>query len=380
MGTILIVQMIPTLVFLLLGGIAADRLPRRVVLFWSDAGRAVVVLLIAVLSWIHLIQLWHLFALGFTFGVVSAFFQPAFQAVPPQLVPVDDLPSANALTQLSLQVGRLLGPIVGAICISVGGPASAFGFDGLTFVISALALLSMRGPLLPHHPAEKAGSSVQGATTGSQGDKARQRLREIIEDLREGMSYITRSTWLLVTILVPAVGSFGSAGPLAVALPKLVHDVYGAGVWLLGAFGTAGGLGWIGATFFVGQVHLRKRGLVAFAFYSLASFALLLLGLPLPHPSEPVVALVAGMLYGFGTGTLQTIWVTLLHELVPNDKLGRVSSIDLLGSLSLLPISYLVVGILADQLGPAWVFLAGGILKLVLNGFALSLRDIRRLA
>ncbi len=77
---------------------------------------------------------------------------------------------------------------------------------------------------------------------------------------------------------------------------------------------------------------------------------------------------------------MQTIWVTLLHELVPNDKLGRVSSIDLLGSLSLLPISYLLVGALADQRGPAWVFLAGGILNLVLIGIALSLRDIRTLA
>lgn len=357
MGTILIVQLIPTLVFLLLGGIAADRLPRRLVLLWSDAGRGVVVLLIAGLSWVHLLQLWHLFALAFIFGIVGAFFQPAFQSVPPQLVPVDDLPSANALTQLSIQAGRLLGPIVGAICISIAGPASAFGFDGLTFVISSLALLSLGVPFFPHHSTEKGGSQGREATVGSRGDKDQPRLRGMVEDLREGMSYITHSTWLLVTILVPAVGSFGSAAPLAVVLPKLIHDVYGAGVWLLGAFGTAGGIGWIGATFFVGQVPLRRRGVVAFTIYSLASVALLLLGLPLPHSIEPAVALVAGILYGFGTGTLQTIWVTLLHELVPNDKLGRVSSIDLLGSLSLLPISYLVVGILADRLGPAWVFL-----------------------
>lgn len=111
----------------------------------------------------------------------------------------------------------------------------------------------------------------------------------------------------------------------------------------------------------------------------IGSYAFILLGLPLPHASEPYVAIFVGLLYGFGTGTLQTIWVTLLHKLVPNDKLGRVSSIDLLGSLCLLPISYLIAGILTDHIGPSWVFFAGGILNLILSAIALSVRDIRNL-
>ena len=159
----------------------------------------------------------------------------------------------------------------------------------------------------------------------------------MVADLRDGLSYILHSTWLLVTMVIPSIGSLGSAVLIAVVLPKLIYDDYGAGVWLLGAFGTAVGLGWIAETFLVGQLHLRRRGLVAFLMRSVASLALLMLGLPFPHSSEPVVALVAGFLYGLGTGTLQTIWVTLLHELVPNEKLGRVSSIDLLGSFLLTP-------------------------------------------
>ncbi len=367
LGVILIAQSIPFLIFLLIGGIAADRLPRRLVLFWSDTGRAIVVLLITVLSWTNMLQLWHLVALGLTFGVAGAFFNPAFQAIPPQLVATDDLASANALTQLSSQTGNLLGPVLGAAFVSLGSPASAFFFDGVTFVISAISLFFVR---IPPRVVESNVSEVLHRQYG---------VSKIGADLNEGLRYILGSPWLLMTIIVPAIGSLGSSGPLAVALPKLIHDAYQQGVWLFGAVGTSIGFGWIAATLFVGQVHFKWPGRTAFLMRSVASFSFILLGLPLPHASEPFVAILVGLLYGFGTGTLQTIWVTLLHKLVPNDKLGRVSSIDLLGSLCLLPISYLIAGILTDHIGPSWVFIAGGILNLILNGIALSVRDIRNL-
>lgn len=100
MGLMLVASSIPWLVFWLIGGIAADRLPRRLVLFWSDAGRATVLLAIAGLGWAGLLQLWHLIALGLIFGLVGAFFGPAYRAIPPQLVDVEALPSANAMTEL----------------------------------------------------------------------------------------------------------------------------------------------------------------------------------------------------------------------------------------------------------------------------------------
>lgn len=86
MGLLLAAASVPRLIFLLAGGIAADRLPRRLVLFWSDAGRAVVVLAIAVLGWTQLLQFWHLIMLALLFGFVGAFFGPAYRAMPPQLV------------------------------------------------------------------------------------------------------------------------------------------------------------------------------------------------------------------------------------------------------------------------------------------------------
>src|SRR5207302_9341946 len=101
MGVVIIAQSLPLIAFLLLGGVAADRLPRRLVMLWSDGGRAVAVLLITALAWAHLLQLWHLIILSLIFGTVNGFFSPAYQAIMPQLVDKEHLSSANSLTRLT---------------------------------------------------------------------------------------------------------------------------------------------------------------------------------------------------------------------------------------------------------------------------------------
>ncbi len=378
MGIILIAQVLPSLVFLLVGGVAADRLPRRMLLFWSDAGRGVVVLLIALLSWLHLLQTWHLIVLALIFGIVGAFFGPAFRAIPPQLVLLEDLPSANSLTELTGQVGTLVGPLLGAVLVAISSPASAFGFDGLTFVASALSLFFIRIPL---HSAstQKLLAAKEEDTEDMSVQPVSKGIRGMIADVREGLSYVATSTWLKATIIIPAFGNAIFGGALAIAFPRLVHDVYGTGVWLVGACATADALGFIGATVFTGQVHLRKRGILAFSGSILSCLALIMFGLPFPHSIIAGVAIVASVCSGFGIGVLQMIWVTLLHQLVPNDKLGRVGSIDLLGSLGLLPIGFAVIGILTDKIGPALIFVVGGSICLVLNCIPLFLRDIREL-
>src|SRR5262249_20362582 len=165
MGLILAATTSARLLFLLFGGMAADRLPRRPLIFWSDAGRALIVLAIALLGWTHQLQLWHLVALGFSFGFVGAFFLPAYRAMPPQLVAVEDLPSANALTELRGQLGQLIGPLVGATLVAWTDPATAFAFDGLTFAFSAASLSAIRGTPQPQLSTARARHRV--ATGGS---------------------------------------------------------------------------------------------------------------------------------------------------------------------------------------------------------------------
>ena len=94
MGAVLIAETIPRVLFLLLGGVVADRFSRRKVMIWSDSVRGIAVAAIAVLGQLNVLALWHLIVLGAIFGMASAFFFPAYQSIPPQLVDAEQLPSA----------------------------------------------------------------------------------------------------------------------------------------------------------------------------------------------------------------------------------------------------------------------------------------------
>lgn len=371
MGIVEIANMAPTVIFLLIGGVAADRLPRRLVMLWSDGGRAVLVLAIAALSWLGALQLWHLIALSLCFGIVRAFFFPAYQSIAPQLVETEVLPSANALSGLSRQLSLLLGPLLGAGFIAFVSPAGAFAFDGVTFTASAACLLMLQLPK----------SQPIAADTLTSDALIRPRRSSMLADVREGLGYVMQSPWLWVTILLFSIGNVGWNGPENVALPKLVKDTYGQGAWLLGTLATAIAVGTIAATLLIGQAkRLRHRGLFAYLGCILSSVAFIVYGLPLPHSAAPLVASIASVVFGFGVGVFSIIWVTVLQELVPPDKLGRVSSIDALGSFGLLPLGYGLAGILADSFGPPFVFITGGVMNLALFVAALALvRGIREL-
>lgn len=406
MGAALVAEMLPLVLFMLIGGVAADRLPRRLTMLWSDGGRAVVTLIVAGLGLANLLQFWHLLALAFLFGLAEAFFRPAYQSIAPELVPVGDLPSANALTSLSRNVSTLIGPAIGAALVGLSSTSLAFAFDGLTFIASAVCLWLMGsqpvgmgayaattspstmdagGDGLERVLASR--SLAEGVTPGVAAveiempapSRPASGLRSAWADIKEGVSYVTGSTWLWLTIALAALGNVGMA-PLQVALPKLVHDTYHQGVWLLGATLSATAAGSIVAALIMGQMgRIHRRGLLAYLGLLLTNVAEISFGLPFAARLAPGLPLVAGVGVGIGVGFFEVVWLTTLQELVPADKLGRVSSVDWLGSLCLQPVGLALVGALVDSMGPAWVFVAGGAVNLVLTLIGLTSREIRNL-
>ena len=377
MSLILIAQWAPRILFLLLAGVIADRVSRRFLMLFADVGRGCIVMLVAWLSWTHLLQFWHLVALAPLFGIVSSFFDPAYQAIMPQLVETEALTSVNALNTLSRNVGFLLGPVPGAICAALFGMASAFAFDGLTYGISALCLLALRLPPstapspveVPAHPAE----ADEARNHASQG------IRGAMRDARDGLRYVFSVPWLWVTVLASPLVGAGFAGAMWVSLPRLVRDVYGAGVWLIGAVATADAVGSILAALAIGNASRLRRGIVAYGAVLVGGCALIACALPLPRPVEPAIVIAASALVGAGLAIFMILWGTLQQEKVPNDKLGRVSSITQLGVASTLPGGLVLAGLLADHIGPAQVFALSGLLVVVPASIGLCIRDIRQL-
>jgi hypothetical protein len=373
-GIVVIAQTVPRLLLSLVGGVYADRLSRRLVMLVSDGGRMVAVGALAALGLTGLLQFWHIVALAIFFGVADAFFGPAYLSIPPQLVDVEALPSANSLTAISQQITGLAGPAIAALCITLRGPSVAFAFDAFTFLVSAGTLVLVRVPLLPAHTPD----------TGTE----HPRKPTILQDIVEGFRYVFGKPWLWVSIAVFSVANIGVA-PLVVSLPKLVKDTYATGVWLLSASLIIGSVGSLLATALVGQMRSRRhRGFIVYGSGMCAGLALALYGIPavLAGMHVPLLAnagilavLVGSALFSAGISVANVLWYTIMQELVPADLLGRVNSIDWLGSFAFLPIGYALAGVLTDRIGSALVFVGGGALLTLLSLAGLSVKEVRAL-
>jgi len=356
MGTVLICSMTPMLIFLLLGGVAVDRLPRLRLMIGSDLLRGIVAGAVAALAFARLLEIWHIYVASVIFGLVDAFFEPAYVAAVPEIAQRDMLSSANSLTSLSRQVTGIVGPTLGAAIVAFGGTATALALDAASFLISAGCLLPI--PALPIVPA------------------AAHAQRSVLRDLREGLDAVVASPWLWITIALAALGNVTAGGPLAVALPFLVKNTLHADVGALGLLGTMNSLGAVLGSLWLGRAaQIRRRGPIAYGSLLLGGIAVLIYGLPIGLYGVALMALT----FGFSMSAFGLVWMNTLQEMVPRQLMGRVSSIDFLGSFVLLPVGYMLAGWATDLLGPPTVFVIGGAASIALALLGLAHPAIRNL-
>ncbi len=362
MAGVLVFAFAPMLLFLLIGGVAGDRFPRPWLMLLSDLARGVIVSLIAILAALDQLDLWEIYLASLLFGLVDAFFQPAYAALVPEVVSDENLPSANALSSLSSQLGRIVGPALGAGLVALGGSATAFALNAGTFFISAAFLLPLLR--LPKPPRTPAGEGEDAPPPS------------VWADLRAGVGAVRRSPWLWMTILLFGLTNVTLVGPYSVAMPFLVTEHLHGDVNTLGILYTLFPVGYVLGSVILGrQARLRRRGLLIYGGTALAGLMLGSLGLPLPFVLIGLAALINGAALEMGGQA----WTNALQDpvFVPRDLLGRVSSIDLLGSYALLPIGYGVAGWATATLGAAPVFLLGGGLTAVVALLGLLQPQVR---
>lgn len=339
MASVLVFAFAPTIIFSLMGGVAVDRYPRIQIMIASDLVSGVAVCLIATLAWLDNMQIWHVYALSLMLGIVDAFFQPAYAATIPNIVPEEDLPSANSLTSLSIQAGRIAGPALGAALIAFGGITFAFVINGLTFFISVAFLL----PLLK--------------VESSAGAKEAEENQSLLVNFKDGIQTVFAAPWLWISIAVFTLSNVTLAGPYSVTLPFLVKDHLGADVGTLGLFYSLFATGYVvGGIWLGGQSRIRQRGRLIYGGLIVAGIMLLAFGLPVGIVGLAIAALINGAALEVGG----LAWTNTLQELVPREKLGRVVSVDSVGSFALVPIGYGLTGWATEFLGAPLIFILGG--------------------
>lgn len=356
MGTVLIFSFAPMVIFSLIGGVAVDRFPRVRVMLLSDILRGVSVAVVSVLAFSKMLEVWHIFVASVIFGLVDAFFQPAYTAIVPQITPRELLPSANSLTSLSWQIANIAGPALGAGLVALGGTPLGFALDSLSFFISAGCLL----PLLKLPLQSPPGMADL----------------HLLADLKVGLKVVIGSPWLWITIALAALSNVTLSGPMAVSTPFLIKDTLGRDVKALGLVYSFSSIGSVMAAVWLGRyTRLRRRGPVLYIAWVIASLGIAAFGLKIPYEAILAIAVINGACLS----AVGLIWTHTLQEMVPGDLLGRVSSIDNLGSFALLPVGFGVAGLLTDQLGPPLVFIGGGLISATLGLLGLLHPKIRQL-
>jgi MFS family permease len=317
---------VPTIVFLLFGGIVSDRNDRRVVMAWADGVRAAAVAVLAVLVLVDALQFWELVALVAVYGAGTAFFTPAFEAIVPELLPDGELPAANALDQFVRPIAlRLVGPILGGglVALSAG---LAFALDAASFAATLVAVLAVRAR-------PRVDRGVNASTIGA---------------IVEGLRFVRARTWLWGTLLSAAIAYLVFLGPAEVLLPYVVKNELNASAGTFGLVLAAGGLGAVGAAAFVGRrEHPRRDITVVYATWTLATLAIAGYGLATAAWQLMLACLVFNALEAAGT----ILWATIKQRHVPGGLLGRVSSLDWLISIGLLPVSFALTAPVAAAVG-----------------------------
>jgi MFS family permease len=352
-----IAMTVPTIASLLLGGVVSDRADRRRVILASDLVRGAAVATLAVLVMAGALVLWEMVVLALVYGAATGFFAPAFDAIVPDVLPAAELGQANSLDQFIRPVAlRLIGPALGGILLQALGAGSAFAFDAGSFLLSAVAVYSIAAPSTSRRPG--------AASIGS--------------DLRAGFAYVRRHVWLWGTFAAAAIAYLCFMGPTEVLLPFVVKNTLHGSAGDYGLVLAAGGLGSVAVAVVMGQRGMPRREITfIYIVWTLATMAVAGYGLASATWQLMLASIAFNSLETAGT----IVWATLKQRNVPASLLGRVSSLDWLISIALLPVSLALTGPVSAAVGVQATLVGAGLVGAAVTLLALYLpgmRDIER--
>ena len=331
----------------LIGGVAADRIPQKRILVTVEAVKAVAIGTAAALTFTGSVEIWHLAVVALVLGACDGFFYPAYSALLPAVLPADELLAANGIEgMLRPTVMQAAGPALSSAVIATASPALAMA------IVAVAQLLAVTGLAI-----------LRTTPVRREMDPTAHPIKAVLVDLKDGFVYMVRTPWLFGTLLYATLWTLLIMGPIEVLLPFAVKDQTGGGAGafalVIGAFGVGGAVG----SLLVASLPLPRRYLtIMVLLWAVGSAPLVVIGLT--DQLWVMVIALFGVGVAFSAG--QVIWGTLLQRRVPSAMLGRVSSLDFFVSLALMPVSMALAGPIGERVGLAPAFLVAGAVPTVL--------------
>jgi MFS family permease len=361
---VLAAQIAPALVFALLGGVAADRFPPQRVIVAANLFMAVGEGTFGLLALTGRPPLWAMIGLESLTGIGVAIFYPASQALLPGIVPGAMLQEASAISRLAMNTGQMSGAAAAGLLVAAAGPGWALVLCGIGMVATVPMLMSIRGV--------RPGMTARPARGNDTGNEAEAPAPGLLTELREGWSEFRSHTWLWVIVaqfcivLMAWYGAFSVLGPVVAR-----EHLGGPAAW--GAITAADAFGLIAG----GVLSLRFTPRRPMLFVVLTGGAIaispLSLAMVLPLPAVCLASFSLGVFIEM----MMVQWTVALARNIPPDKLARVSSYDVLGSVMAMPVGALIAGPLGAAIGTSSAQYAAAAVIVVASALALIPRDVR---
>lgn len=358
MGSVLALAGIPRALFMLVGGALTDRFTPRTIMLASNLGRMLLVGLLALWVWNGRIELWMLYIMALTFGLIDAFFYPAQSAIVPRIVGKEQLPMANSVIQGTAQLSLFAGPVLAGLLISfldnpvvTGLPAGAgelrgislaFALDAVTFLASAITLWK-----------------ISPGVQASQNDSERN--ESLLKSIRKLLVVVWEDVSLRTFFLLIAISNFLINGPLFVGIPVLANSRFPEGAAAFGILMSAYGGGSLLGILLAGILPApptNRLGIVLGLVWSGLGLGVAALGVI----SSTYLAATVTLLMGAANGYVVILFISWLQKRTPAAMLGRMMSLLMFASVGLQPLSNMLTGAFLNLAASALFLVSGSLM------------------
>lgn len=355
MATVAICAALPIIIAGPFAGTYVDRVDRKKLMIWTDLFRGVLISIPGILFFMGELEVWHIYVASLGLACMTAFFNPALNSFIPLIVPKDSLTRANSLSQLSRNLSGILGPALGGILVALLGSGWVMILDGITFGLSGLAILFIRG--------------VEMVVT-----EAKQR-QHFLADMWEGLVFIKNRSVIFWNMVLFSLINFFIA-PIAILLPVVVKDVLKMGPEGFGFLTSAISVGMFTGTLFLGiKGEVKRKGPVIILSIIFGGICLAFFGISGSFPLSMLLLGLAGLTFSL----VNVLVIVVFQTGIPRDKQGRI-----FGSLNtvvwgLRPISLALAGILAVWVDVHVLIFFSGVLVALGGLFGSLIKGMRQL-
>jgi MFS family permease len=335
---------------LLVGGVVADRLPRRLVMVSSDSANVFVRTTMGVLLLTGHARIWEIFVLQALGGAATAFYSPASSGLVPEVVDAQRLQQANAFMGIARFLAFPLGAAAGGAIVATIGSGTALIVDAGTYAASALLLFGMRLP-----------ARARAAATPN-----------FVTELREGWQAFREHTWVWLLTAWIAFYFLITYAPFFVLGPYIAkHSLGGAGAW--GTVVSGEGVGALAGALVGLRLRPSRPWVLVGSIFALTSLQSVLLAAHASFLLIAVAAVVAGFSFSLGT----VLFETGVQRAIAPEKLSRVSAYNWMCAMVFLPLGYAVAGPLANAVGMSTYLVFGAVWILVTTAVVFSVPAVR---